>query len=205
MPRAYPGEDLVDRLFDREEDGLKRVSVPGGGEAFTGPAATRALKALGGEAMTVDNTIIVPEDFDPTRPEHMALYAHEQYHVEHGRDGELSHAIHDAEEVAARAVERMVLHRMSGGERGVAPGAGNKHGPSPEESGSHTSDHDPSAEIKPSSLDSDPDPVDGYWAMRKMGMSHMDVVDKLARDVVSTVDDVKSSSLGRFADMKKSI
>lgn len=41
--------------------------------------------------------------------------------------------------------------------------------------------------------------------MRKMGMSHMDVVDKLARDVVSTVDDVKSSSLGRFADMKKSI
>ncbi|MED5371452.1 MAG: DUF4157 domain-containing protein [Myxococcota bacterium] len=206
MPRAYPGEDLVDRLFDREEEGgLRRVTVPGQGEAYTGPAATRALKALGGEAMTVDNTIIVPEDFDPARPEHAALYAHEQYHVEHGRDGQLSHAIHDAEEVAARAVERMVLHRMKGGETGIQPGGGNKSSDTLEGAGGHSAEADQGPDEKPASLDSDPDPIAGYWALRKMGMSHQDVVDKIARDILSGQDDASQASLGRFGDMKKTI
>jgi len=98
-------DDISDRLNRRE---LRRVSLPGGKEAYTGPGAGRALKALNAEAMTVDNSIIVSEDFDASNAYDMSLYAHEEYHVQHGRPGALGHAIHDAEETAARAVEQMV-------------------------------------------------------------------------------------------------
>ena len=77
-----PGERTIDRLAARNE--LYRVNVPNGGEAISGPLAGRALQALGGEAMTVDKTIIVNENFDTSNPEDLALYAHEQYHVEQG-------------------------------------------------------------------------------------------------------------------------
>ena len=111
--RTYPGEKTTQRLVDRSQ--LKRINVPGGGEAFQGGTATRALKALGARAMTVDQSIVVSEDFDPQRPEDAALYAHEKLHVDRGGT-QASHAVHDAEEVAARAVEEMVLHRMASGE-----------------------------------------------------------------------------------------
>jgi hypothetical protein len=111
--RTTPGEKTTHRLMDRKQ--LKRVNVPGGGEAFKGPTATRALKALGARAMTLDQSIIIGEDFDPNRPEDAALYAHEQLHVDRGGTA-ATHAVHDAEEVAARAAEQMVLHRMASGE-----------------------------------------------------------------------------------------
>lgn len=111
--RTTPGEKTTNRLMDRNQ--LKRVNVPGGGEAFQGPTATRALKALGARAMTLDQSIVVSEDFDPNRPEDAALYAHEQLHVDRGGTA-ATHAVHDAEEVAARATEEMVLHRMASGE-----------------------------------------------------------------------------------------
>ena len=84
--------------------------MPGGGSVYRGEVASRALKAVGARAMTVDRSIIVSEDFDPARPEDQALYAHEQYHVEHS-GGEGGHSVRDAEEVAARATEAMVFHR----------------------------------------------------------------------------------------------
>lgn len=186
------------------------MSVPNQGEAYTGPEVTRALRAMDAEAMTLDGTILVAEDFDPSKATDAALFAHEQYHVEHGRDGQLSHAVHDAEEVAARAVEAMVLHRMAGGyDAGYQPGAGSGSTPgagkTPDNEGRGSSESNSGASNQAESVDAGPDAVRGYWLLRHQGFSHTDVVDKLARDVVSAIEDAGQSGLARTGDLKGSI
>ena len=99
---------------DRTRD-LRRLSMPGGGEVFQGPLADEALDAVSARAMTLDGTILVAEDFDPNDPEDQALYAHERHHQLQGADSEHGGG-HDAEELAARAIESMVLHRATQGE-----------------------------------------------------------------------------------------
>jgi hypothetical protein len=94
---------------------LHRRQMADGGEVVSGPLAAEALDAVGARAMTVDRTIFVNEDFDPTEAEDQALYAHERLHQLHS-GGERTHGGKDAEESAARAVEAMVLHRRSSGE-----------------------------------------------------------------------------------------
>lgn len=208
MPEHHtPGEDTVDRLMARNQ--LQRVSVPGGGEAFTGPLAGRALEALGGQAMTVDRTIIVPEGFDPSNPEHMSLYAHEQYHQQMGSGEGGTHHIHDAEEVAARAVQRMVLHRAAKGgyEGGYAPGGGaGVPRPDPnaslDEGGRGVTDFNAAGSEKPDALDTDPDGRRGYLALKAQGLSHTDIVDKLAREIISVMDAQKEASQHRQVDKK---
>lgn len=207
MAHRTPGESTVDRLFERE-DQLKRISVPNGGEAYTGPEASRALKAMNAEAMTVDGSIIVSEDFNPSNAGDAALYAHEQYHVEHGRPGALTHAIHDAEEVAARAVESMVFHRMTGGgEAGYQPGAGggSAGGSTPDHGGRGTSEYNQGSDTKPDTVDTDPDSARGYQALKGQGFSHTDVVDRLGREVMSAIDENKELGLARFSDLKGTI
>jgi hypothetical protein len=114
--RSPPGNSVVSRLADRDSAGLVRRQMPGGGEVFTGPTAGRALRALGARAFTMDSKIFVAEDFDPSKPEDQALYAHERHHqLESGGDG-AAQTYHDAEERASRAIERMVLHRAASGE-----------------------------------------------------------------------------------------
>jgi hypothetical protein len=109
---------LARRLFSRAESGgIYRRSGPGGGEVFAGPTVQRALKAIGARAMTMDDSIFVAEDFDASRPEDQALYAHERHHqLEGSGAGGLTGAHSDAEEQAARSIERMVLHRSQAGE-----------------------------------------------------------------------------------------
>jgi hypothetical protein len=197
-------DDLSDRLNRRE---LRRVTLPGGKEAYTGPGATQALKAMDAEAMTVDRSIIVAEDFNPTDAYDASLYAHEAFHAEHGRDGPLGHVIHDAEETAARAVEQMVFHRMAGGyDAGYTPsgGAGKAESDSdtPDADGRGQGTFNRGANEKPDAVDSDPDAIRGYWLMRKQGMSHMDVVEKIARDVVSAMDDAKHGGNDRQIHLK---
>ena len=149
------------------------------------------------------------EGFDPSRPADAALFAHEQYHVEEGRPGALTHAIHDAEEVAARAVESMVFHRMTGGyEGGYQPGGGAgdaKGGQTPDHGGRGTSEFNAGADTKPEAVDADPDAARGYLAMKKLGMNHVDIVDKLAREVGSAMDQQKEIGLGRTSDLKGTI
>ena len=118
--RTYPGEKSTEHIVERGD--LRRISVPGGGEAYTGPGATRALKALDARAMTLDRSIIVGEDFDPTRPEDAALFAHEKLHVDRGSTEAGVHAVHDAEELAARAAEEVVLQRMMNDGQSATPG-----------------------------------------------------------------------------------
>jgi hypothetical protein len=114
--RSSPGGSVASRLETRGQGGLYRRQVPGGGEVYTGPTASRALRALGARAFTMDRQIFVAEDFDPSKPEDQALYAHERHHqLNSGGDG-AARSYHDAEEKASRAIERMVLHRASQGE-----------------------------------------------------------------------------------------
>ena len=196
-------DDISDRLNRRE---LRRITLPGGKEAYTGPGAGQALKALNAEAMTVDRSIIVAEDFNPSDAYDMSLYAHEAFHAEQGRDGALGHAIHDAEETAARAVEQMVFHRMAGGyDAGYTPGGGTGRADpnqTPDNEGRGGSSFNRGGDEKPDAVDSDPDAIRGYWLMRKMGMSHMDVVEKMASDVLSAMDDAKDSSTNRQIHVK---
>ena len=201
----YVGEDTVERLLERQE--LRRITLPGGRNAFTGPGADQALEAMNAEAMTVDRSIIVAQDFSASKVEDMALFEHEAYHVEHGRDGALSHAIHDAEETAARAAEQMVYHRMKGGyEVGYKPGASTGLSPTahatPDNAGQGASNFNRGADEKPDAVDTSPEPVRGYWLLRDLGMSHVDVVEKLASDLLSAMDDATETQRARFKDLK---
>lgn len=201
---SIPGEDTVDRLMARRD--LTRISIPGGGEAYTGPGATRALKAMNANAMTVDRSIIVPEDFDSSNPEHMALYAHEQYHVTEGTGEGGAHHIHDAEEVAARSVQRMVLHRMTGGtEGGYQPGSGSgsaQPGQTPDQGGRGTAEFNPGTLENNDNNERDADSSRGYKRLLAQGMSHLDVADKLARDCIAVLDAQKQGGFDRQADKK---
>jgi len=106
---------LTNRLMSRADPGLRKSSVQGGGDVYSGPTASRALKALGARAMTMDDTIFVDEGFDTSNPEDAALYAHEAHHQDES-GGSDQHGSQDAEETQARAIERMVLHRVQSGE-----------------------------------------------------------------------------------------
>lgn len=202
--RRVLGEDTADRLLDRKD--LNKVSIPGGGEAYSGPVASQALKALGAEAMTVDRTVIVSEDFDTSNPEHMALYAHEQYHVQQGTGEGGSHHIHEAEEVAARAVQRMVFHRMAGGyEGGFQPGANvgaSKPGDASDQGGRGAASNNGSGDRKPGTSRRQAEAAKGYEALRAQGLDHGDIVFKLANEALRSLDQRKDQSLDRHQDKK---
>ena len=110
-----PGEATVSRLARRSDMGLQKKDAPDGGEVYTGELAAKALRSVGARAMTFDNSIIVDEGFDFAKAEDAALYAHERVHEE-GSGGTSENTGRDSEEIAARAVERMVLHRSKAGE-----------------------------------------------------------------------------------------
>ncbi len=170
--RTYPGEKTTERLVDRSQ--LKRVNVPGGGEAFKGPTATRALKALGARAMTVDKSIIVDEDFDPNQAQDAALFAHEQVHVERGST-RATHAVHDAEEVAARAAEEHVLQRMA------SPSASSDQGP-------NVQSEQPQQAPPASPMER------AVGQLMASGKNRNDMVEDLARQVVDRLADAEDLS-----------
>ena len=187
--RTRAGQRLSERLADRAKRGLERKSMPGGGEVIGGPLAEEALHAVGARAMTMDRSIIVGRSFDPTTAEGQALYAHEMVHVE-GSGGEAGHTVRDAEEVAARAAEAMVFHRMASDASRDDVGAGvdpsSDGGPDKEEE----------AERKP-------DPQQGYQALLEQGLSHEDIVAQLTRDCVTVIDDQAEIHRDREGDLLK--
>jgi len=113
--RSVPGESLSRRVASRD-GGLMRRTMFDGGEVYSGPAARRALRALGARAMTMDHTILVDDDFDENNPEDQALYAHERFHQMESGGADHPTSLNDTEEMGAQAIERMVLHRAHSGE-----------------------------------------------------------------------------------------
>jgi hypothetical protein len=214
--RKDRGASVVDRVSSRlDTNDLTRRTLPGGGVVFQGPAATRALEAVGARAMTLDRQVIVSEDFDPSTPEDMALFAHEQYHAQYG-DGDGGGGgsnWRDAEEVAARAVERMVLHRSAqggseagGGLAGVR-GAGHGHahvagdsGGAGQGSGTSAADRRPAKD-----QNRDPDPSMGYAALIAEGWAHGDIVDMLTQQALRAHDQGIETRFFRHADVKGSL
>lgn len=195
------GSATADRLAARASNprgpngaaGLRRQSV-GEGEVFSGELASRALQALGARAMTVDRAIIVNDRFDPSRPEDRALFEHERHHLEHsGGVGENSGRDH--EEVAARAVERMVLHHMKGGTEShdvghATAGKGDGHAGGYTPSGGGEVDKDHEAAVR------------GYLALRARGMPHAAIVEMIAREVMTGMNAQREQGSNRFADKK---
>ncbi|MGB0637954.1 MAG: eCIS core domain-containing protein [Myxococcota bacterium] len=188
-------EGKVDRItgrLDRTE--LRRVVMPDGGEVYRGEIASRALESLGARAFTVDRTIIVGDDFDPYLAEDRALYAHEQYHVEQGDGGGGGGGenFRDAEEVAARAVESMVLSRMAAGgyEAGYSKGAGGRAGDIQSgQDGAGVGARPENAATKKEDADTDPDAERGYETLIAQGYTHTEIVDEMTRRVLTTMDE----------------
>jgi hypothetical protein len=180
--RSAVGEDTTARLSER--DGLQKRSLPGGGSVWQGPLATEALESLDARAMTLDQSIIVSEDFDPGSAEDQALYAHEQFHVQQGDHGAGGHHIHSAEEIAARAVEGMVLHRSAdgGGGGGESQGAGGDQGGGA------------------AAKSGEPNPMGGYRALIKEGLDHQGAIDELARFVCDELDNADGLGAARNRD-----
>ncbi len=178
--RKAPGERLSARLASRRSEELHRSTGPDGGEVYSGGLATRALRAIGARAMTMDNTMFVADDFDAADPQDQAIYAHEQVHME-GSGGSDTHVERDAEEVAARAIERMVLHRASAGEdfgsimrditsQGIQRAADASPEPPGEEDGGNTAEA-----------------AAAYQALLDQGKSHAQIVRDLSRFVINSL------------------
>ncbi|MDP2312170.1 MAG: DUF4157 domain-containing protein [Pseudomonadota bacterium] len=185
----------ADRIASRATRGeLQRSAMPGGGEVYGGDLASRALKTLGARAMTVDKSIIVADDFDPGRAEDQALFAHEQFHVEHS-GGQGSHEARDGEEIAARSVERMVLHRSrsGGAESHEAAHAVPSTGATSAAGGSKGNGASP---------EKDASAQRGYDALVASGMGRLAILDQLAHEVMQSIDHARDSAHDRFADKK---
>lgn len=175
---------LTSRLHARNAPGLHRRSMPDGGEVVTGPTARRALRALGARAMTMDRTIFVDEDFDAARPEDAALYAHEQHHQRESGGVHDGHGAHDGEEAAARAIERMVLHRRARGDDLQEVLRDARDG------------REPVADATPAAGDAS-DPLAAYAALRAEGLSHHEIVRELTRRVLDTLADAHEQEARR--------
>jgi hypothetical protein len=198
--------DMISRVTERlDTSRLSRQSMKDGGEVFRGELATRALKSVGARAMTIDETIIVGDDFDTANPEDLALYAHEQHHVEHGdgHGGGGGENFRDAEEIAARAAESMALHRaVAGGtETGYSQSAGHRGGDLM--GGGEGGAAGPGeGSTRPDHGSGEPTPEAGYDALRTQGLGHGDIVNDLAQRVLNTLDEMDRVKQDRHGDKK---
>ena len=180
--------------MSRADPGLRRRRMPDGGEVVSGPVASRALDAIGARAMTMDNTIFVDESFDESNPTDQALYAHERHHQMESGGTDL-HAHNDAEEQAARSIERMVLHRAEAGEdfatilRDVASGAAASQV-------SHSSAESPAAAEETATQSDEEAALAAYHKLRADGISHEVIIDMLARHVVRQL--AEGDNKGRY-------
>ena len=194
------GETTSERLLERMEGGLSRQSMVNGGAVYRGPLASRALQAVGARAMTVDRSIVVGDGFDASSSEGQALYAHEQVHAK-GSGGDAGHSIRDAEEIAARAAEAMVFHRAQAEqeagyadapERGVEMQGGELFGmqaSGTQKVGKPKTEH----------------PAErGYNALHEQGLTHTDIVHRLAEKVLEGMDEQHLALRERHHDTKGS-
>lgn len=191
--RKAPGESLSRRLMSRSA-GLHRRTTPDGGEVFSGPTATKALQSLGARAMTMDHTIIVDESFDLNNPEDQALYAHEVYHQMESGGADLPTSQNDAEEAAAQAVERMVLHRSEAGDDfgSIMRDVKQRGGGDPKALSSGGGDESTTGTNKDLEVTSEAE--EAYKALRKQGKTHEEIVRELAHHTMELLRQREDSS-----------
>ncbi|MBN2798487.1 MAG: DUF4157 domain-containing protein [Deltaproteobacteria bacterium] len=183
---------LAQRLLTRaSREGLQRKQLADGGEVYSGPLATRALRAMGARAMTMDHTMFVAEDFDVSNAEDQALYAHEQIHMS-GSGGTDSHGERDHEEVSARSVERMVLQRAQEGEAFSSIMRDVKDGGTKGDSPSASSLGDSGAPEVTAEM--------GLAELLGQGMSHDAVVRRLTRKVLDMIGQMEESTTFRSTE-----
>lgn len=188
--RNPPGASLNRRLLARADGGIQRRRMADGGEVISGPIAQRALDAVGARAMTMDEQIFVREDFDANDPVDQALYAHERHHQMEsgGLDGDKGHSDH--EEMAARAIERMVLHRSKSGEdfgsimRAVESGAIFRTAQQPGAQGDEKNPDTAMVRRDPTETKDDTEALAAYRALRAAGKTHEAIVRDLAKSIV---------------------
>lgn len=172
------------------------MAMPGGGEVFTGDLASRSLKAMGARAMTVDRSVIVSDEFDPSRAQDQALFAHEMYHVEHG-SGTGANESRDAEEVAARSVERMVLHRSANPGGAESHEAAHTGAPAGAPNGAPGAIHESNRQAE-----RNPSAERGYARLRMKGMSKLDIVSRLATEALRATQAGKDQREERWGDKR---
>ena len=171
-----PKSPLSERLLSRGAGaGLSRRSMADGGEVYTGGLANRALKTLGARAMTMDGTIFVDDQFDASKPQDLALYAHERHHQSESGGSDV-HGARDSEEIAARAIERMVLHRAEKG-MDVSQILRDAMSGNLQQAAVNALNDTPSGDDRANAWL-------GYQALRAQGKSHAEVVHELADAVM---------------------
>jgi len=205
----------TNRLFARQDDApdLREESVAGGSKVLRGDLADKALEVLGARAFTFDRSVVVSSDFDTSNVEDQALLAHEQYHALYGDGGGGGGGSNyrDAEEIAARAVERAVLSRAAkggyeagggGAVRGVG-GHGHKHVAGDSAGGGANAGSQELSEDQTRDAHSQkPDANRGYASLRSQGYCHQEVVDMLTRKVVQAQEAGQVDHHARFGDIK---
>ncbi len=211
--RSSAGSRTIDRLASRmDRSQLREESVAGGGKVMRGELATRALEVLGARAMTLDRSVVVADDFNMQSVEDQALFAHEQYHAQHG-DGDGGGGgsnFRDAEEIAARAVEAMVISRSakggyeggSGGASSSVGGHGHHHVSADTAGGGTNAGAESLRDGDSVGRDTMPDTQRGYLAMREKGFSHAECVDFLVQKCLSSAEESEGAHKARFGDIK---
>jgi len=167
-------------------------------EVFTGDLADDALNALGARAMTVDNEIIVNNQFNPNQADDQALLAHEMLHQEFS-GGVAGSSMHDAEEVAARAVESMVFHRAKNGDSNPIP---RKASELLREKNDQETKPNPSANAAENPESERPTAEQGVQTLRDRGFSHEMIVQHLMYKVVDELERKHMESIDRGGNIK---
>lgn len=195
--RKSIGEDFGNRLSGRSD--LRSQSV-GNGEVFRGSLADKALQAVNARAMTVEGEIIVNGNFDPSKPEDQALFAHEKFHQEQS-GGVAGHSGRDAEEIAARAIESMVFHEAQKTGKNAIPQNSTeflskiKELETKHHNNEAVNTEDP---LKPY----EPSPLRGYHALLKQGYTHQQIVLECVHRMVSEYDRMSIELDDRSASSK---
>lgn len=189
-------QPLSERLLARNAGtGLSRRSMVDGGEVYSGPLAQRALRTLNARAMTLDGKILVNDQFDASNPVHMAEYAHERHHQQES-GGHDVHGARDAEEISARAIERMVLHRVQAGEDMTAVIR--------EAAAGKVQEAAQTALARPPT-DQKAGAWMGYVALRAQGLSHAAVMRLIGDEIARRMDEEHHSHMDRTNERTQSI
>ena len=194
--RKSLGESIADQFDERR--GLRNKRV-GNQEVYSGQLADEALGALGARAMTVDNEIIVNNNFNVNQAEDQALLAHEMIHQEFS-GGVAGSSMRDAEEIAARSVESMVYHRSKNGDSNPIP---RKASELLEDSNTSKAGGSESAKTNEAERKNEhPKAEKGYQILKERGFTHEMIVQHLTFKVMDEMERKNAENYDRSGHIK---